>query len=411
MYSHQDWPEDEEERAHVDESGHIFIHGNPIDSSPRVSRQPSIKRMPEWQVTEEDTLVQESRKAVSKKDRCEDVITVLKTVRGGIIGTTCSFVSEGKNQYVHSYKCFHFHLRDVRNAFKGGANSLWGFLAQPVWVVSKNKPAKEYKRGTLFAMDVLRFGGTFAGIFVALFVTLNYQSFTQIITPYLDPIERVHSLHGSVSEIDHALKDKLLKSPMLAVAGREEGDMLSYLPTVGPPENRIIIPRLGLNIPLVTPSYSSLLKEDWEGVERDIQDALQHGVVHYPGTARPGQAGNFFVTGHSSYYPWAPGDYKTIFARLHEVTVGDEYWVYYGGDKHRYVVMGRKEVKPSDVTVLDQPTNRRTATLMTCTPVGTTLRRLILTAQEVDPITGVALQVGEHEMRVGPTIKPQALPI
>lgn len=413
MFSHQDWPEEEEEhKAHVGDDGHIFIQGNqPIESTPRFSRSPSLKKSPEWQVTDDDELVKETRKTDRKKERCEQVITVLKSVRGGIIGTTKSALSEGKNQYAHSYKRAHFHLRDLGRSFGKTLDGFWGFLAQPVWVVKKNKPAREYTRGSLFAMDVIRFGGTFAGIFVALFVTLNYQSFIQIVSPYLDPVERVSSLHGSVNEIDNALKEKLLKSPSLAVAGREEGDLLSYLPTVGPPENRIIIPRLNLNIPLVTPSYSSLLREDWEGVENDIQDALKHGVVHYPGTARPGQAGNFFVTGHSSYYPWADGDFKTIFARLHELVIGDEYWVYYGGDKHRYVVTGKKEVKPSDVTVLDQPTNRRMATLMTCTPVGTTLRRLILTSQEIDPTTGIALQVGEREMVVTPTPLPSALPI
>ena len=371
--------------------------------------------MPLWEVTDDDELVKESRestkelpvKSVSK----EEVISVLKEMRGGLMVTTRSVITEGKNQYVHSFKRFYVHSKDFKKAIAQGANNVWGFLAQPVWVSRKKKPAKQYSRGSLFVMDVFRFGTTFACIFVALFVTLNYQSFTKIIGPYLDPIERMSSLQGSVSDVDNALKNKLLKSPALAVAGREEGNMLSYLSAVGPPENRVIIPRLNLNIPLVTPSYSSLLKEDWEGVERDIQEALASGVVHYPGTARPGQAGNFFVTGHSSYYPWAPGRYKTVFARLHEMTIGDEYWVYYGGDKHRYVVTGRKEVKPSDVTVLDQPGNKRMATLMTCTPVGTTLRRLILTAQELDPQTGIALQVGERETRVVTAPAPAALPI
>ncbi len=158
-------------------------------------------------------------------------------------------------------------------------------------------------------------------------------------------------------------------------------------------------------------NYEAVLQENWEMVEEDIQDALQYGVVHYPGTARPGQAGNFFVTGHSSYYPWASGKYKTVFARLHEMEVGDEYWVYYGGDKHRYIVTDKKEVKPSNVDVLDQPTNKRTATLMTCTPVGTTLRRLILNSQEVDPITGIALKPGQrgNELVVRP--KLESLPI
>jgi sortase A len=189
------------------------------------------------------------------------------------------------------------------------------------------------------------------------------------------------------------------------------GDLLSFLPDVGPPENRIIIPKLNLNVPLVTPSYQNLLSENWTGVEEDIQDALQHGIVHYPGTARPGQAGNFFVTGHSSYYPWAPGKYKNVFARLHEIDVGDEYWVYYGGDKHRYVVREKQEVKPSNVRVLDQPLDKRTATLMTCTPVGTTLRRLIVTAEEVDSITGMPLEVGEKGSHGGQKLNVEQLPI
>jgi len=397
----------------VDESGHIHIGPGEQKVEPeRISRiQPTLKKNTAWEVTDADELVQETRKTEGVQDRCEQVVSVLKVVRGKLMGTTKNIVSEGKSQYIHSYKGFKFHMSDIKKIFSGGLDGIWGFLAQPVWVVQKNKSAKEYSRGSLFALDVVRFGGTFASIFVALFVSLNYQSFFQIISPYLDPIERASSLHGNVSEVDNALKEKLLRSPLLAVAGREEGDLLSYLPTVGPPENRIIVPRLGLNIPLVTPSYSSLLKEDWEGVETDIQEALKHGVVHYPGTARPGQAGNFFVTGHSSYYPWSDGNFKTVFSRLHELNVGDEYWVYYGGDKHRYIVQGKKEVKPSNVDVLDQPTNRRLSTLMTCTPVGTTLRRLIITAQEVDPTTGIALQVGERETRTDTGPAPAALPI
>lgn len=395
----------------MDDSGHITIGGNDEARVSRIHEHAPMLKENIWEVTDDDEIVQEARKAEKTTEYCEQVVSVLKTVRGGIIGTTKEMMTEGKQQYIHSYRGFRFHIKDLRGVVQDGASSVWSFLAQPVWVLQKNNSSKQYSRGTLFALDVVRFGGTFAAIFVALFVSLNFQSFSQIISPYLDPVERVSALNGNVSEVDNALKEKLLKSPALAIAGREEGNLLSYLPVVGPPENRVIIPKLGVNIPLVTPSYSSLLKEDWEGVEEDIQDALQHGVVHYPGTARPGQAGNFFVTGHSSYYPWAPGEFKTVFARLHELAVGDEYWVYYGGDKHRYIITGKKEVKPSDVTVLDQPTNKRTGTLMTCTPVGTTLRRLIISSQEVDPITGLALHVGEHETRSADQALPSALPI
>ncbi len=368
--------DEDQPKAHVDENGNIHV--------PNRQESRSVRNAG-WEVTEGDTVIRDSRRVMRTKRNAEDVVSLLKSVRGNLIGTTLSLAREGKNQYMQSLKDF------------------WEVLRQPVWVPRKNKPPKEYSRGTLFVADVFRFGGTFAVIFLGLFVTLNFQSFSKIVTPYLDPVERI-SQADSGGNINIIL-------PSIAKNDRAEGNLLDYLGEVGPPENWVMIPSLNIKVPLMEPSYSSLLREDWVGVEEDIQLALEHGVVHYPGTARPGQAGNFFITGHSSYYPWAKGDHKYVFARLHELVVGDEYWVYYGGDKHRYIVTGKKEVKPSDVTVLDQPINKRMGTLMTCTPVGTTLRRLILTSQEVDPLSGVALEVGQRETRVASAPLPSALPI
>ena len=324
---------------------------------------------------------------------------------------TGALLSEGASQYQFSFRQLFDRIRFAKFSLKKAPAKTWEFLSQPVWVPRKNKAPKQYSRAVLFCLDVVRFGGTFAALFVALFVSLNYQSFWQIASPYLSPVKHAQSQNSLTNSVDQALKDNLLKSPALATAGAKKGDMLSFLPEVGPPNNWIIIPKLALNVPLVTPSYQALLSQEWDKLEEDIQAALEMGVVHYPGTAKPGQAGNFFVTGHSSYYPWAQGNYKTIFARLHELEVGDEYWVYYGGDKHRYRVMGKKEVRPSNVAVLDQPIDKRVSTLMTCTPTGTTLRRLILTAEEIDPFTGVTLAVGEKGTRDTEVAKPQMLPI
>ncbi|MDD5041633.1 MAG: sortase [Candidatus Peribacteraceae bacterium] len=298
--------------------------------------------------------------------------------------------------------------RSVKEAFR----CFWAFLVQPVWVVRPRREPKRYSRITLFLIDTVRFGGTFSALFVALFVSLNYQSFWQIIQSRLDPLQEIRTETSLGAGTTAELREKLLKSPMLTTAGgQDEGSLLSFLPPVGPPENRLIIPKLNLNVPIVIPSYEALLREDWTQVESDIQQSLEQGVVHYPGTAKPGQAGNFFVTGHSSYYPWAPGNFKTVFARLHMLSEGDDYWVYYGGDKHRYVVQSVAEVKPSNVDVLDQPADRRLSTLMTCTPVGTTLRRLIVSAEEVDPETGEPLAVGQQPVREQPKYKMEMLPI
>ncbi len=286
------------------------------------------------------------------------------------------------------------------------------FLAQPVWVPGKHSAPKKRSRGMLFVTDVVRFGGTFATLFAVLFLTLNYQSFWEIVKAGVDPLSQTQAQNVAGQELADTLGAKLKHLPSLAIAGQSNSDLLSFLPPVGPPDDRLVIPKLNLNAPIVIPSNDALMREDWKKLEEDIQTSLQDGVVHYPGTAKPGQAGNFFLTGHSSYFPWAPGAFKSIFARLHQLEVGDEYWVFYGGDKHRFRVTVKKEVLPSDVSVLDQPLSKRISTLMTCTPVGTTLRRLIIQAEEIDSQTGEPLEVGEHEKRDhAPAHKLESLPI
>ncbi|MBI3331741.1 sortase [Candidatus Peregrinibacteria bacterium] len=386
--------------AYYDTEGNIILPSEAIER--QIVRQEAPKQAKKIEAAVE-------KKSASATPLFDE--KMLREMRRQMRGVMFSAIAEGLRQYRASFR----DGRTVWSELKRGGRSGWtftkAFLAQPVWIPGRNRTVKQYNRGTLFALDIVRFGSTFACIFLFLFLALNYQSFWQIMRSKIDPL-KFDSAGGS-SGIDTALREKLKRVPGLAVSGTD-GDLLSFLPEVGPPDNRIIIPKLNLNVPLVTPSYASLLKEDWTQVEQDIQAALQGGVVHYPGTARPGQAGNFFVTGHSSYYPWAPGNYKTVFARLHQLQVGDEYWVYFSGDKHRYTVIEKKEVKPSDITVLDQPTAQRIATLMTCTPVGTTLRRLILVSQEVDPITGVALKIGEKGERIASPVQRvplEALPI
>lgn len=335
---------------------------------------------------------------------------VWSEVRCGIFTVLNNFISEGIRQYGSS-------LEEGRNIGKAAATSsssffrrVWGFLTQPVWVPGKKRQPKQYSRGVLFMLDTVRFGGTFAFLFVTLFVAMNYQSFLSIAESYIEPLEKVTGASTAIHD-EEDLAAKLRRVPLLAAAGQKDA-LVEFLPPVGPPENLLIIPKLNLHVPIIVPSNDALLREDWTKLEEDIQLSLQDGVAHYPGTARPGQPGNFFLTGHSSYFPWAKGNYKSVFARLGELSPGDEYWVFYGGDRYRYIIRSKKEIKPGDVSVLDQPVNKRISTMMTCTPVGTTLRRLIIGAEEVDPASGIALKVGEHRTQESmPKIRTELLPI
>jgi len=152
---------------------------------------------------------------------------------------------------------------------------------------------------------------------------------------------------------------------------------------VAPTDNRLIIPRIDKNIPVVRVSSQSLIKRDWGALESEIQGALRNGVVHYPGTAVPGQSGNVAITGHSSYFPWDPGRFKDEFALLHELILGDKIMVFWDQKRYFYQVEDIEIVLPDDVKVLKQTPDNQ-LTLITCTPIGTNLKRLIIKAKQIE---------------------------
>jgi len=109
---------------------------------------------------------------------------------------------------------------------------------------------------------------------------------------------------------------------------------------------------------------------------------LKHALVHYKGTALPGQIGNSVIFGHSALPQfYSPSDYLTIFTKLPTLKKGDEMIVDYDGIRYRYLVEEMFEVEPTDIEVLAQKYDDSYLTLITCVPPGTLLRRLIVRAR------------------------------
>lgn len=113
---------------------------------------------------------------------------------------------------------------------------------------------------------------------------------------------------------------------------------------------------------------------------------LSKNLVHYPGTASPGQTGNVVVFGHSVLPQFFnPKNYLTIFSTLPTIKKGDEVEINYDGISYRYLVTELFEVPPSAVEVLRQYHDGRHLTLITCVPPGTYLRRLVVRADLIPP--------------------------
>lgn len=145
------------------------------------------------------------------------------------------------------------------------------------------------------------------------------------------------------------------------------------------PETKIIIPKLNLEAPIVT-SVS-------DNAEKVLQEALEQGVVHYPGTPSPGELGNSVVFGHSSSNLFNRGAHKFVFVRLHQLEVGDTYAINYNGVQYVYRVIIREVVKPTEVSVLYRQPDGKPAvsTLITCDPPGTANNRLIIVGEQISP--------------------------
>jgi len=106
-------------------------------------------------------------------------------------------------------------------------------------------------------------------------------------------------------------------------------------------------------------------------------------VVHVKGTAHPGEIGTAFLIGHSSGYWWQQGKFNQVFALLDKLKVGDQILLNRDGTTFVYQMTSSEVVSPDRIDELNQSTDKRLLSLMTCTPVGTSLNRLIVHAELV----------------------------
>ena len=251
---------------------------------------------------------------------------------------------------------------------------------------------KNLEKKTPLWKDLLMFCLTVVGVWFGTQLVLNFDAYAQIInfkyndfqTSVVQDLTEMKKLkveNLETVELKEKTPQKLEKIKRKTVQFRKKNlkpknqakKVFEKMP-IYPSDNRLYIPRIWKNVPLISvPDH-----KNWQQLEKNIQSGLQNGVVVHPISHNPGNFGNFFLTGHSSYYAWDNGRFKDVFALLHEVKVGDIVEVYWEGKKYKYKIRESKVVKPTDVSVLNQPNDHSVITLMTCTPVGTNKNRLIL---------------------------------
>ncbi len=155
-----------------------------------------------------------------------------------------------------------------------------------------------------------------------------------------------------------------------------------YDPTgTGLIEGQIEIPSIGVKAPVI-----------WlhNFIEEDVEENLELGLVHYPGSAFPSLRGNCYITGHSSYYDWEETDYKEILKEIDKIKVGDKVIFHLTFSDERvleviYEVAVKGEVVLPDDERIFRDYEGHELTLVTCWPLGTNWKRMMVKADLVKP--------------------------
>ncbi len=113
-----------------------------------------------------------------------------------------------------------------------------------------------------------------------------------------------------------------------------------------------------------------------------VDTDLSSHLVNFPGTAVPPAKGNAAVFGHSTLPPlFDPKNYKTIFATVHNLVIGDKILVSANQLTYTYKIVNISIVEATDTSFLSQEGNDSYLTIITCTPPGTIWKRLIIRAK------------------------------
>ena len=143
------------------------------------------------------------------------------------------------------------------------------------------------------------------------------------------------------------------------------------------PDPRLIIPKLNVDVPVHFGINAN-----------DVMSAMNNGVAHYRingASAYPGEIGNLVITGHSAGDVYSSNPYKYIFSGLERLENGDLVYVNYKSVRYTYSVTKKEVVEPTNVAALQVSTSKPILTLVTCTPLGTSRYRLLVTAEQISP--------------------------
>ena len=149
-----------------------------------------------------------------------------------------------------------------------------------------------------------------------------------------------------------------------------------------PPTNRIIIPSINLDAPLVESNIATY--KDF--TETSFDSDLENWVVKYPTTPNPWEWWNAFFFWHTSQEYRKKNPYWTVFRNIPQLKENDKIQIVREWTLYEYKVLKTVIVKPKEVN--DTYVNfweewKEYITLMWCYPIWRTDKRMMIFAEKI----------------------------
>ncbi len=160
------------------------------------------------------------------------------------------------------------------------------------------------------------------------------------------------------------------------LAAKAEAENKPVIQDLKPVNRRftLIIPKINVNVPVITDVDPFNFSE--------YKAALKQGVAHASHSALPDEFGSTFLFAHSSSSMLTGSQYNAVFYLLNKIETGDKIWLVYKDTKYQYSVTKTTKVAEHETEYLHQDQNQ--LILMTCSPPGTDLKRLLIFAQPLN---------------------------
>lgn len=154
---------------------------------------------------------------------------------------------------------------------------------------------------------------------------------------------------------------------------------------MNPPVIQSITETKGLSITIPKINAQASIITEVNPLDQNIYtSAFEKGVAHVKGSAQPGENGTTVLLAHSSGLPWQLTRVNTAFFQLSEIETQDTIIISKDGEEKAYYVWNKKEVWPDEVAYLVNAVkgngSQNQLILQTCTPVGTSFKRLLIFA-------------------------------